>query len=230
MPLVNTRVNTVNSRLIRYLMRSPGNGMSPTSMRQREKAIALLVEESLLQATFTSHLVPVEAHDGRYISVGGKQLDAPLLIPDSGELSALYFAASTLGPRLEQRVTELFREKRASLALALDAIGNDLIFELGRRRHDRIIIDCRRKGLSVGQDLYAGDPGLDGSQQATVLHLAQAQTIGINLHNSGLLQPLKSSTVVFAVGHDLPEPKWNRCDHCPSRERCKLKQPKLDAA
>jgi hypothetical protein len=204
--------------------------MSPVSQRQRIRAIELVENESLLQAAFTFNRLPLQGIDGSQLNVADRQLDAKLLIPESGELTALCFGACTLGPKLEQRVTELFQQRRASLALALDSLGSELLFELGRRLHDRIVIDCRRQGLSVGQDLHAGDPGLELSAQAIVLELAEAQKIGINLHNSNLLQPLKSSSVVFAVGKDLPKPNWSRCDHCPSRERCRLTQNSRDAA
>jgi hypothetical protein len=227
---VSTRANPVNGRLLRHLKRSPSSGLSPVYLRQRTKAIELVENESLLQAVFTFNRLPVENINGSQLKVADRQLDAELLIPDSGELTALCFGACTLGPKLEQRVTELFQQRRASLALALDSLGTELLFELGRRLHDRIVIDCRRQGLSVGQDLHAGDPGLELSAQATVLELAEAQKIGINLHDSNLLQPLKSSSVVFAVGKDLPKPNWSRCDHCPSRERCRLTQNSRDAA
>lgn len=220
----------MNGRLLRHIKRISTQGMSPIYARQRARAIALLEEDSLLQAAFTFKHVDLDSVNGTQINIAGKQLDAPLLIPASGELTALCFGACTLGPALEQRVTELFQQRRASLALALDSLGSELLFELGRRLHDRILINCRRQGLSAGQDLHAGDPGLDLSAQATVLQLAQAQDIGIKLHHSNLLQPLKSSSVVLPVGHDLPKPNWSRCDHCPSRKRCTLKQTTRDAA
>lgn len=220
----------MNGRLIRHATRSPTTGMSPTALRQRTKAIALLDEESLLQAAFVFNRVPIDAIEGDCIRFGDAQLNAPLLIPQSGELTALCFGACTLGPRLEQRVTKLFEQRQESIALALDSLGNELLFDLGRRLHDRIVIDCRRQGLSVGQDLHAGDPGLDLSAQATVFRLAQAQSIDIDLHNNNLLHPLKSASVVLSVGYNLPKPEWSRCDHCPSRARCKLIKPEREAA
>ncbi len=220
----------MNGRLLRHAKRISTQGLSPIYARQRAKAIALLEEESLLQAAFTFKQLSLDSVDGSQLKIAGSQLDAPLLIPQSGQLTGLCFGACTLGAGLEQRVTELFQQRRASLALALDSLGTELLFDLGRRLHDRIVIDSRRQGLSVGQDLHAGDPGLDLCAQATVLRLADAQKIGINLHNSNLLQPLKSSSVVMSVGYDLPKPNWSRCEHCPSRARCRLTQNNRDAA
>ena len=222
--------STMNGSLIRHAKRNPDSAMSPIARRQREKAIALLEQEEVLQASLVFHRIPLDAIEGQRLLLADEQLEAPMLIPPSGKLTDLCFGACTLGPLLEQRVTELFQQRRASLALALDSLGTELLFELGRRLHDRILIACRRQGLSLGQDIYVGDPGLDLSAQATALRLSQAQGIGINLHNSNLLQPLKSSSVVIAAGHDLPKPSGSRCDHCPSRSRCKLMKPSAKAA
>jgi hypothetical protein len=196
--------------------------LSPLQQRQREKALTLLREESILKAEYRFNRVTVQRVDGDYLLIDGVKIEAPLLIPEQGELTELCCGVCTLGARLEQRITELFAEKRPSLGLALDSVGNELLFALGRRLQDRIVAACRKEGLSVGQDLHAGDPGLDISAQTTILRLAQAESIGIHLHHSNLLKPLKSTSVVFSVGHDLPEATWSRCDNCPSRKRCKL--------
>jgi hypothetical protein len=141
-------------------------------------------------------------------------------LPESGELTALGCGVCTLGPRLEARVTSLFGERRASLAVALDAVGVEMLFALGRRLQDRMLSECYRKRLSMGGELHAGDPGLDISAQATVLRLADAAKIGVGLHGDHLITPLKSGTAVYAVGRDIPAVSWSRCDTCPSKTKC----------
>jgi hypothetical protein len=36
------------------------------------------------------------------------------------------------------------------------------------------------------------------------------------------MQPLKSLSMVFGIGIDLPKAHWSRCDDCASREKCGL--------
>ena len=210
-------------RLIAELERNPPGNLSPVRARQRAKAIALVREESLLEAMgYRCDHLPVERIDGGRVYVGGDSLCAPMLVPARGELTHLGFGACTLGDKLEARVTSLFRDKRAALALALDQVGNELLLALGRRLQDRLLGEVRRRRLMLGQELHAGDPGLELSAQALVLRLSGAEQIGISLYRDSLLHPLKSVSVVFAVGRDLPRVTLSRCERCPSRKRCTL--------
>ncbi|MEJ2393727.1 MAG: hypothetical protein P8Z77_02925, partial [Candidatus Thiodiazotropha sp.] len=80
--------------------------------------------------------------------------------------------------------------------------------------------ECYRKRLSMGAELHSGDPGLELDTQAAVLRMAEGMKIGVALHQGQLLTPLKSGSVVFAVGRDLPEVAWSRCETCPSYAKC----------
>jgi hypothetical protein len=55
-----------------------------------------------------------------------------------------------------------------------------------------------------------------------VLRLAQAEGIGVRLGSGQAMQPLKSLSMVFGIGIDLPKAHWSRCDDCASREKCGL--------
>lgn len=70
-------------------------------------------------------------------------------------------------------------------------------------------------------ELHAGEPGLELDAQRTVLRLAQAQDIGVGLMGDHLMTPIKSRSMVFGVGIDLPAATWSRCDQCPIRARGK---------
>ena len=70
------------------------------------------------------------------------------LVPESGQLTALAVGIFTLGPALERRVTALFAERRMSLALALDKLGNELLFALSRR----VAGSDRHRGAQSGID------------------------------------------------------------------------------
>jgi hypothetical protein len=115
----------------------------------------------------------------------------------------------------------LFSQKRVSLALALDELGNALLFATSRLLQDRMLIDAKRQQLSLCGELHPGDPGLGLDAHGAVLRLAQAQTIQVSLRYGHTLYPLKSSSVVIGAGIDLPQATWSRCDHCPSRSKCK---------
>jgi hypothetical protein len=189
-------------------------------LRLRDEAMALIAAEDLVEACYSYNIVALDAIEADAVHAGGEVLRAPRLLPASGELTAVGCGVCTLGPRYEARISALFGEKRAALAVALDEIGHQMLFALGRRVQDRILSDCYLKRLTMGTELHAGDPGLELAAQAAVLRLADADKIGVGLHRGQLITPLRSTSVVFAIGRNLPEVTWSRCDDCPSAKKC----------
>jgi len=199
---------------------APRPGMSATGLRLRQQAFGLVREEGLVEAAYSYDIVGLEAPAAEVLHAGGQAFHAPRLLPESGRLTALACAVCTLGPKLEQRIHALFSERRASLALALDALGNEILFEISRRVQDRMLADVKRRGLSMAGELRAGDPGLALEAQVGVLDLARSELIGVRLTEGHLMHPLKSVSMMLGVGIDLPPAQWSRCDECPRRDKC----------
>jgi hypothetical protein len=201
--------------------------------RLRDQALETACQEALVDAVWCYRIVPLDSPPDAWLSAGGVSLYAPRLLPESGRLTALACAVCTIGPALERRVRTLFEQRRASLAVALDQLGNEALFETARRMQDRIALAAAGEGLSVAGELRPGDPGLEASAQTSVLHLADAARIGCRVSDGGLLEPLKSTSMVLGVGVDLPAVEWSRCDPCPSRDRCRIaakRQPRAEGA
>ncbi len=206
--------------VLREVAAAPHPDVSATRLQLRQKAIKLVREEKLVEAACCYDIVVLDNSAAGVLHAGGQVFRAPRLLPESGQLTALACAVCTLGPMLEQRVTALFCERRASLALALDALGNKMLFALSRLAQDRMLADVKRRGLCMAGELRAGDPGLALDAQAAVLRLAQAELIGVRLTRGHLMHPLKSVSMVLGVGIDLPPAQWSRCDECPRRDNC----------
>lgn len=190
----------------------------------REEALAMVDQSGLVQPRGSWRIVPLEGEPGQAgrLCLEGREIEAPWLVPTSGRLTAVACAVATLGPGLDERVSALFAERRASLAVALDSVGNELLFALSRKLQDRLWADARRQGLTVAGELRAGDPGLQLQAQRTVLALAGADRIGLTLTHTMMMNPTKSTSIVQGVGHELPPQSWSRCDTCRSRDRCSL--------
>jgi hypothetical protein len=208
-------------------------GRAPAAVTRRDKlvalraeALAMVREQALLQARASWRIVALEGEPGvaGWLCVGGRRLQASWLIPESGRLTALACAVATIGDALEQQVSALFAQRRASLGVALDSVGNELLFALSRRVQDRLLADARKQGLCVAGELRAGDPGLRLQSQPSVLELAGAAEIGVSLTRTSMMKPTKSTSIVQGVGLALPAQTWSRCDHCRSRARCTLVQ------
>lgn len=190
--------------------------------RFRRDALDLVKRENLLNAAFCYRIVPLDEPPSDVLRAGGEALDAVRLVPETGQLTAVAVGVCTLGSALEQRATALFAERRMSLALALDELGNHILFALSRRVQDRIVIEARKQHLTAAGELRAGDPGLPLQAQAAVQRLACAESIGVTVTQGQVLHPLKSMSIVLGVGIDLPPARWSRCDDCPSAPKCRM--------
>jgi hypothetical protein len=217
--------------ILRQAQTVPLNGRrSPARTRLRAQVLAMARDEALVHAAYSYRIVPLQAPAAPLLHAGGETLQAPWLLPASGQLTALACGVCTLGPLLERRVSELFGQRRASLAMALDELGNELLFDISRRAQDRIQADASRSGLCMSGELRAGDPGLALNAQAAVLRLADAASIDITLSEGFLMHPMKSTSMVMGVGLDLPASSWSRCDSCRSRDKCGVRARALAAA
>ena len=188
----------------------------------REQALAMVGELGLAHARACWRIVALQGEPGRIgrLCLEGRHLVAPWLVPASGQLTAVACAVATLGDSLERQVSALFAGRRVSLAVALDSVGNELLFAVSRRVQDRMLAAARKQGLTVAGELRAGDPGLALEAQQTVLDLAGAVEIGLTLTRTSMMSPTKSTPIVQGVGLALPVQTWSRCDNCHSRERC----------
>lgn len=214
-------VETIGFDALKAVMRGPRTVVrTPAAEKLRLRAIALAQEEGLGLSSYAYRIVDVDRENDGYLDIGDEQLFAPWLVPESGELTGLGVGISTLGPALERRVTALFGERQAALALALDQLGAELLFATSARLEVRLRGDARRAGLSVSGELRPGDPGLALEAQRTVMKLMAPIDVGVQLHNGAMLNPIKSTSVIYGVGRNLPAVQWSRCDLCPSRDKC----------
>lgn len=190
--------------------------------RYRRQAVDLARAEGLVGALLAHRVVPLDEPAGPVLVAGGEAFHAPRLLPERGRLTALAFGAATLGPPLSECVSALFAERRMSLGLALDGLGNLMLLEASRLLQDRILAAVRRTGATMAGELRPGDPGLALEAQPAVVRLAGGAEIGLAVTRSLALHPTKSATVVFGVGEDLPAVTWSRCDDCRSRPTCRV--------
>ena len=190
--------------------------------RFRDEALALIEREKLAEPAITFAITDLDAPAAETLKAGGESFFAPKLLPSSGRLTALACGVATVGPRLEERVGLLFRERTMSLALALDDVANDLLLAVSRRLQDRMLLTAQMRGLTMAGELRPGDPGLSLNAQAGVLRLADASSIGVSLYGGHMLNPVKSVSMMLGAGIELPPVRWSRCDDCGSRATCKI--------
>jgi hypothetical protein len=192
--------------------------------KARWEALAMIEEEALVAPTCSYGNRRVRDVRGAWLDFGEATLHAPGLSAVSEKLSGVTAIACTLGPALEARVSTLCAGRRLSLALALDEVGNELLMYIARLVALKIRGEARQHGLSVGETLTPGGRGLALDQQEAVLSMAGGERIGITVTEQGMLFPVKSRSMVVAIGKGLSaQPLRKRCEKCSSREQCRYR-------
>lgn len=211
----------VTAALASTAKRPPRSGTAP---KLRHAAVAMIEEEALAKPAFSYRIVPVQSVSGADFCFERSRLRVPGLAGVSAGVTAVAAVVCTLGTELEARVSTLCAERKLSLALALDEVGNELLLNAVRQALLQIRREARRHGLSSGNSLSPGCSGFALDQQAAVVAMAGGDRLGISVTSHGMLNPVKSRSLIVATGTGLSaQPLHRRCESCTSRKQCRYR-------
>ena len=211
----------VPSLLAAIEKRPPRTGLVP---KFRQAAVAMLRDEALAKPQFVFRIVPVQNSLDADLDFGESRLHVPALAGVASKVTSVASTVCTLGTSLEARVSALCTERRLSLALALDEVGNELLLNSVRQALLQIRREARRQGVSSGNSFSPGCSGFALDQQAGVVALAGGDRIGISVTSHGMLNPVKSRSLIVAIGAGLSaQPLYRMCDECSSRKQCRYR-------
>ena len=212
------------SRALAAAMKRPR--ATDAALKARQESLSLIAAESLIapKCSYRTIAVRKTCEPSAELVLGDATLQTTGFAAISSQLTGVSAVACTLGPALEQRISALCAERRLSLALALDDLGNELLIYAVRLAVLKIRGEARRLGCSTGNTLTPGGRGLSLDQQAKVIDLAGGGQIGVTVTHQGMLFPVKSRSMLVSVGQGLAaQPLRRRCDTCSSRERCRYR-------
>ena len=206
-------------------------GIGATSARPEMKSITEeLLDEvrklHLLKPSFAYEIYSITSfdHDELFLegnlTLHGRLL--PAFLPDAREVS---IAVCTIGPALEEKVTEYSSGKEALRSLLLDGIGSAAVDSLSQEVFRFMLREASSHGYQVSCPLSPGMPGFPLKEQRQLMKMVPAQDIGLSLTKSGIMVPRKSESMVFGIGPNMKN--WTqaeRCAHCPLYKFCPYKE------
>jgi hypothetical protein len=205
-----------------------GQGANPAAIRARRPALADLADaviaegSPLLEPVLLYERFPVTGlrHD-RLSLAGGGTLAGPAVGSHLGAAREVIVAVCTVGNALTVRAAEVF-EANPVRGLALDGLASaaaEALAEAACRHFDGI---AAAEGLAASIPL---NPGMTGwpllEAQEQVFSLLPAGEIGVTLSPSGLMEPLKSVSLVVGLGGAGELSGGRTCDVCTMRETCR---------
>jgi hypothetical protein len=132
-----------------------------------------------------------------------------------------YAGAATLGPKLENKVKDLFDEGKPAEAYVLDIAGSIAITEAGHFLWDEIKQDAAAKGYKKGLRRTPGCLGIDIATQQWIFKRIAYPDLGIELTQSWMMVPRKSLSFLARFGGKL-EGAFS-CKGCPQYADCSLR-------
>jgi hypothetical protein len=132
-----------------------------------------------------------------------------------------YAGAATLGPKLENKVKDLFEEGKAVEAYILDTAGSVAMTKAGNMLWDRIRQDAEAKGFKTGLRRTPGCRGINLETQKWIFEKLADRDLGIHLTSSCMMFPRKSLSFLARFGGKLKG--TFSCKGCPQYADCTLR-------
>jgi hypothetical protein len=145
----------------------------------------------------------------------------PSLLPEAKELAIV---VGTIGPKLEEQVTDYFNRGEPLRSLLLDGIGSAAVDSLAQEACKLIAREASSHELQASSPLSPGMPGFHISEQWKLFNLVPAEEIGVSLTPSGIMVPRKSTSMVIGIGPQMKT--WTRaeaCAHCNLQKTCRYR-------
>jgi hypothetical protein len=175
--------------------------------------LASVKEARLLESAIAYEIYTVAEISRRQLSpegdtvVGGSLL--PSLFPAAEELA---LAVCTIGPGLEERAAEHFKEGEPLRGMLLDGIGSAAVDSLTEEACKLIADEASSRGYEASSPISPGMPGLPITEQWQLLKMVPAQEIGVSLTSGGIMVPRKSVSMATGIGPQMA--KWTRTEVC----------------
>ena len=158
------------------------------------------------------------------------RLEKGLVINTGGAIKAwrgadyLGVAICTIGPALEERVSELFGNKDYALGVMLDTVGSEAVEGVANHVNYLFCQMANGPGLSTGPRLSPGYGKWDLTDQKSIFALLPGQDIGVHLTEQCMMIPRKSISFCVGIGKALGHPVITTpCRHC-NMEACSYRR------
>lgn len=221
MPVIhNIRLSLKNSEVLRRQGFAREAKVRPKIKLLIQELLASVKKAPLLEPAVAYEYYGVRSIKGGQISLeGDKTLHAPLLsaiFPEAKELAVILM---TIGPKLEEQVTDYSTKGAALQGMTLDGIGSTAVDKLVSEVLRFIATEVSSRGYEISSPVNPGMPGFPLTEQSTLLGLVNAGEIGVSLTASGVLVPRKSTCMVIGTGPQMT--RWTQAEVC---ARCSLKE------
>ena len=202
-------------------------GSDPAVIRARRSKLAQLTEQTIAESS--RYLHPIAQYQvyeienvlhNKLILSGGGFLSGSFVVENLASAKQVAVIGCTVGDLLEITVAEATKTNLL-IGLALNGLGGAAVEALGNAVCSHFEQLAHQNNVQATTPLSPGMEGwpvIKGQQQ--IFGLLDLSQIGIKLNPSGMMQPLKSLTMVIGMGSEVTK-TGSPCDFCQVRDRCR---------
>ena len=196
--------------------------LTPKVAEQSEELLEEISKLCLLEPLVAYEIYEVvELEPDRLCIESNSTLYGSLFKPAMGGANRIAVVVCTIGDKLEKKSRSYIEGGKLLRGHLLDGIGSAALDSLRREACRIIALEVSSDGYQAGSPISPGAPGFPLSEQQQVINLAHAEKIGISLNSPGVMQPIKSCSMVIGLGQEMK--RWSDaqvCARCPMRSTC----------
>ena len=187
--------------------------------------ITLVTDLHLLEPAIAYEFYPVyEVGEGFFLLEGGLSLRGRLLVKRLNSALELSAVVCTIGPRLEEQVSEFSSRADPLRGIMLDGLGSAAVESLAQEACKIIREQAGLRGYETSSPLSPGMLDFPLSEQWAICKIVHAEQIRVSLTQTAMMVPRKSTSMVMGIG--LRMPTWTKaeaCKTCPLRHTCRFR-------
>jgi hypothetical protein len=204
-------------------------GADPATIRHRHPGLLAVAEralregEGLIEPAAVRATFAVTGRDRHVLHLaGGGRLRGDAAVRHLGDADAVVVAVCTVGPALEQQVSEVLADDGV-LALAFDGLGTAAVDALASAVCADVAGEASMRGWRASVPLSPGMTGWPLAEgQDDVFSLVDAAAISVSLTPSRLMIPRKSVSMVVGIGPGVSA-GGRTCDVCNMKATCRYR-------
>lgn len=187
-----------------------GSRYRPDAERKRLASDMLECSSAMARPAFVyaaHHINAIDPEQGISLFLSQKNFNAGTVF--------IVAAVCTIGPELENETSKLMAQGKALDALFLDAAGVAILEALSDKVHSHLNKEAAKNRLFAGCRFGPGYGNIPVDAQKILFESVNADAIGVQLKESGILSPLKSlSFWIMLTTQPPPEGSTYKCQNC----------------
>ena len=197
------RLNLETKQVLRREGIKNNSQVKPEIITLIDELLVIVEDEHILEPAVAYEIHPINKINKKQLSLGQITLNGSIFssaLPNATELAVIL---CTIGPNLENKVTEYVGRGEPLRGMLLDGIGSAAVDSLSQEACKLITGIASSQGHQASSPFSPGMSGFPITEQRQLFNLTSPERIGVSLSISGVMVPLKSVSMVVGIGQGM---------------------------